>query len=101
MARRPRGKWSALSVRTCRRPTPVGPDAATARRTEPTPSDTRAIHAMLARERRQPMQAVTEGDRRKELAVLLKAMRTHPERDWSAQRARVATLTKLIAAKPH
>lgn len=43
------------------------------------------------------MQAVTEGDRRKELAVLLEAMRRHPERDWSAARARAATLTKLIA----
>lgn len=43
------------------------------------------------------MQAVTEGDRRKELAVLLEAMRAHPESDWSAARARAATLTKLIA----
>jgi hypothetical protein len=57
---------------------------------------------MLARERRKPMQAVTEGDRRKELAVLLERMRTHPERDWSAARARAATLTRLIAAaQPH
>lgn len=48
------------------------------------------------------MQAVTEGDRRKELAVLLERMRTHPERDWSAERARAATLTRLIAAaQPH
>ncbi|MGV7122036.1 hypothetical protein [Sphingopyxis sp. 550A] len=46
------------------------------------------------------MQAVTEGDRRKELDVLLGQIRAHPERDWSAARRRIATLTKLIAAKP-
>ena len=49
------------------------------------------------------MQAVTEGDRRKELAVLLGQIRAHPERDSSAARMRIATLNKLIAAppKPH
>ncbi|UKK83826.1 hypothetical protein L7H23_14810 [Sphingopyxis sp. BSN-002] len=52
------------------------------------------------------MQAVTEGDRRKELAALLEQIRAHPERDWSATRARIATLNKLIAPpraalKPH
>jgi hypothetical protein len=52
---------------------------------------------MMAPERRKPVQAVTEGDRRKELAVLLERMRARPERDWSAERARAATLTRLIA----
>ncbi len=49
------------------------------------------------------MQAVTEGDRRKELAVLLDQIRAHPERDWSRERLRIATLNKLIAPgrKPH
>src|SRR3546814_10453182 len=37
-------------------------------------------HATLASERRKPMQAVTEGDRRKELATLLTQIKTHPER---------------------
>ncbi|WP_428679420.1 hypothetical protein [Sphingopyxis sp.] len=46
------------------------------------------------------MQAVTEGDRRKELAVLLERMRARPERDWRAERARAATLTRLIAGAP-
>ena len=43
------------------------------------------------------MQAVTEGDRRKELAVLLDRIQAHPERDWTSARRRIATLTKLIA----
>jgi hypothetical protein len=49
------------------------------------------------------MQAVTEGDRRKELATLLTQIQAHPERDWTAARRRIATLNKLIAAprKPH
>ena len=42
------------------------------------------------------MQTVTEGDRRKELAVLLYQIQAHPERDWSSARRRIATLTKLI-----
>lgn len=46
------------------------------------------------------MQAVTEGDRRKELAVLLDQIQAHPERDWSAARTRIATLNKLIAPPP-
>ena len=46
------------------------------------------------------MQPVTEGDRRKELAVLLDQIRAHPERDWSAARRRIATLNKLIARRP-
>jgi hypothetical protein len=60
-------------------------------------------HAMLRAERRMPMQAVTEGDRRKELAVLLDQIQAHPERDWTRERQRIATLNKLIAPtrKPH
>ncbi len=46
------------------------------------------------------MQAVTEGDRRKEVRVLLEQIQAHPERDWSAARHRLATLNKLIAATP-
>ncbi len=42
------------------------------------------------------MQAVTEGDRRKEIRVLLGRIQAHPERDWSAARRRLATLTKLV-----
>ncbi|WP_176473571.1 hypothetical protein [Sphingopyxis sp. GW247-27LB] len=49
------------------------------------------------------MQAVTEGDRRKELAVLLDQIQAHPERDWTRERQRIATLNQLIAPtrKPH
>src|SRR3546814_14475626 len=54
-------------------------------------------HATLASERRKPMQAVTEGDRRKELATLLTQIQTHPERDWTAARRRIATLNTLNA----
>jgi hypothetical protein len=46
------------------------------------------------------MQAVTEGDRRKEVRVLLEQIQAHPERDWATARQRLATLNKLIAA-PH
>lgn len=46
------------------------------------------------------MQAVTESDRRKEVRVLLDQIQAHPERDWSSARQRLATLTKLIGAKP-
>lgn len=46
------------------------------------------------------MQAVTEGDRRKEVRVLLDRIQAHPERDWSAARRRLATLTRLIAGPP-
>jgi hypothetical protein len=58
---------------------------------------------MIESERRKPMQAVTEGDRRKELAVLLDQIQTHPERDWTRERQRIATLNKLFASdcKPH
>lgn len=42
------------------------------------------------------MQAVTEGDRRKELAILLHQIQAHPERDWTTARHRIATLNKLI-----
>ncbi|MBD3734635.1 MAG: hypothetical protein IE934_18225 [Sphingopyxis sp.] len=45
------------------------------------------------------MQAVTEGDRRKELATLLAQIQAHPERDWSAARMRIATLNKLVGNK--
>ena len=43
------------------------------------------------------MQTVTEGDRRKEIRVLLDQIQAHPERDWSAARRRLATLTRLVA----
>ena len=46
------------------------------------------------------MQAVTEGDRRKELATLLAQIQAHPERDWSTARMRIATLNKLVGAEP-
>lgn len=45
------------------------------------------------------MQAVTEGDRRKELATLLYQIQAHPERDWTAARRRIMTLNQLIAVK--
>lgn len=44
------------------------------------------------------MQAETEGDRRKEIRVLLGQIQAHPERDWSAARRRLTTLSKLVAA---
>lgn len=44
------------------------------------------------------MQAITEGDRRKEIRVLLGHIQAHPERDWSDARRRLATLNKLVAA---
>ena len=46
------------------------------------------------------MQAVTEGDRRKEVRSLLDQIQAHPERDWTAARRRLATLNKLIAGAP-
>ena len=46
------------------------------------------------------MQAVTEGDRRKEVKILLDRIRAHPERDWTQARRRIATLNKLIVAPP-
>ncbi|HEV2596728.1 hypothetical protein [Sphingopyxis sp.] len=46
------------------------------------------------------MQAVTEGDRRKEVRTLLDQIQAHPERDWTAARRRLATLNKLIAGPP-
>src|SRR3546814_12249157 len=52
---------------------------------------------MLRLERRKPMQAVTEGDRRKEVRVLLDQIQAHPERDWTKARRRLATLNKMIA----
>src|SRR3546814_14683940 len=55
-------------------------------------------HATLASERRKPMQAVTEGDRRKELATLLTQIQTHPEREWTAARRRIAQLNKKIGS---
>lgn len=48
------------------------------------------------------MQAVTEGDRRKEVRSLLDQIQAHPERDWTAARRRIATLNRLITKpKPH
>lgn len=44
------------------------------------------------------MQAITKGDRRKEIRVLLDQIQAHPERDWSDARRRLATLNKLVAA---
>lgn len=46
------------------------------------------------------MQAVTEGDRRKEVRILLDQIQAHPERDWTVARRRIATLNKLIAGPP-
>ena len=46
------------------------------------------------------MQAVTDGDRRKEVRVLLGQIQAHPDRDWSVERRRLATLNKLIAGPP-
>lgn len=46
------------------------------------------------------MQAVTEGDRRKEVRSLLDQIQAHPERDWTQARRRIATLNRLIAAPP-
>jgi hypothetical protein len=43
------------------------------------------------------MQAVTEGDRRKEIRVLLEQIQAHPGRDWNDARRRLATLTRLVA----
>ncbi len=63
-------------------------------------SPERARDAMVRPERRKPMQAVTEGDRRKEVRILLDQIQAHPERDWTQARRRIATLNKLIAAPP-
>lgn len=44
------------------------------------------------------MQAVTHDDRRKEIRVLLGQIQSHPERDWSAAKRRIAVLNKLVTA---
>lgn len=44
------------------------------------------------------MTPVTPADRRRELESLKTQIRTHPERDWSAQRHRIGILaTQLVA----
>ena len=43
------------------------------------------------------MTPVTIDDRRKELRTLLEQIRTHPSRDWTRERQRVAVLNRMIA----
>lgn len=43
------------------------------------------------------MDGTTTEDRKKELKILLTQMEAHPSRDWTAERARVAVLQKIIA----
>lgn len=45
------------------------------------------------------MIATTSEDRTQELRALLDRIETHPERAWSAERARVAVLQRLLAAE--
>lgn len=47
------------------------------------------------------MNPVTIDDRKKELAGLLRQMRDHPERDWSAAKRRVTVLHEMIHAAEH
>ncbi|WP_193391532.1 hypothetical protein [Erythrobacter sp. SG61-1L] len=42
------------------------------------------------------MEVVTMEDRRKELASLLRQMEAHPERDWSAEKARANVLREML-----
>jgi len=46
------------------------------------------------------MPAITEGERRQEIRVLLGQIQAHPGRDWSAARRRLATLVKLVGGPP-
>jgi hypothetical protein len=59
-----------------------------------------SARATRPHERRKPMQAVTEGDRRKEVRALLWQIQAHPERDWTHARRRLTTLNKLIGPAP-
>lgn len=43
------------------------------------------------------MHAVTNDDRRKELAALLACMRQRPSHDWARERQRVQVLRHMIA----
>lgn len=45
------------------------------------------------------MRETTTADRKKELRTLLDQISAHPERAWTAERARVAVLQGLLAAK--
>ena len=44
------------------------------------------------------MQETTMDDRRRELETLLTKLREHPEREWKAERERVAVLQRMLAA---
>lgn len=43
------------------------------------------------------MRETTMDDRRQELAGLLDTIARHPEREWSAERQRIAVLRELLA----
>lgn len=45
------------------------------------------------------MDVVTIEDRKRELRVLLDKLKAHPERDLSAERARIVVLNEMIAAE--
>jgi hypothetical protein len=45
------------------------------------------------------MRETTMDDRRSELAALLEAIARHPERDWSAERRRVAVLKEMLGPR--
>jgi hypothetical protein len=42
------------------------------------------------------MEAVTRHDREQELKALLAQLEAHPERDWTAERERVAVLREML-----
>jgi len=42
------------------------------------------------------MKNTTQEDRARELLALLNAMKAHPERDWSAERARAGVLREML-----
>jgi hypothetical protein len=44
------------------------------------------------------MESTTLADRKKELSVLLRKMRSQPSRDWSAVRDRAVILAHMLAA---
>lgn len=45
------------------------------------------------------MREITTEDRRKELRSLLERIETHPERDWTEERKRVAVLQSKLSAE--
>ena len=45
------------------------------------------------------MQPTTNQDRRRELESLRAQIREHPERDWTAERQRMAVLSAQLAAE--